>query len=425
MARLTERGVQTAKSGRHGDGDGLQLVVSETGRKKWVLRYQMNGVRRDRGLGSYPDVGLKEARSRAGAARALIAKGLDPIDHQRAARKASKPVPTFGDIAQLVVVDAQSKSTNAKVRYQWERHLGPAYSGPLLDRPVNEVTTVDVAAVLRPVWRTKPEVARKLYPAIRRVFERARILLRDEHGISMVDNPARWTDLKAMGFEPPVQLSKGRHPSLPYPLMAEFTADLRARDAIAARALEFLILTNVRTDAVLKVTWDQLDLNEAVWTVPLVNLKDRKHRTEGFRVPLVESAIEIVRQMRQGQVSRYVFPGQAQGKPLSNMALLTLLKRMNAGEKKWLDPVRGRPITAHGFRATFRTWAEEVATVPHAVIEQAMGHQVGTQVERAYRRTDVLDKRRTLMEAWVQWCEPSAARRDYVEPFGNRTAAAS
>jgi integrase len=424
MARLTERTVQTAKTGRHSDGDGLQLVVGDNGRKKWVLRYQVRGVRRDRGLGSYPEVGLKEARSKAGADRGLIAKGVDPIDEQRAARKASKPVPTFGDIAQLVIADAQGKSTNAKVRYQWERHLGPVYSGPLLTRPVHQITTVDVAAVLQPVWRTKPEVARKLYPAIRRVFERARIPLRDEHGISMADNPARWADLKAMGFDAPAQLSKGRHPSLPYPLMAEFMADMRARDAIAARALEFLILTNVRTDAVLKAIWDQFTLDQAVWTVPLVNLKDRRHRTEGFRVPLAERAIEIVRQMRQGQVSRYVFPGQASGKPLSNMALLTLLKRMNAGEKKWLDPASSRPITAHGFRATFRTWAEEVATVPHAVIEQAMGHQVGTQVERAYRRTDVLDKRRALLEAWAQWCEPNAARRDYLERFANRTAAA-
>jgi integrase len=189
--------------------------------------------------------------------------------------------------------------------------------------------------------------------------------------------------------------------------MPEFMADLRVRDAIAARALELMILTNVRTDAVLKVTWDQLDLNQAVWTVPLVNLEDRKHRTEGFRVPLVERAVEIVQQIRQGQVSSYVFPGQAAGKPLSNMALLTLLKCMNAGEKKWLDPASSGPITAHGFRATFRTWAEELATFPHAVIEQAVGHQVGTQVERAYRRTDVLDKRRALMEAWAQWCEPN------------------
>ena len=136
-----------------------------------------------------------------------------------------------------------------------------------------------------------------------------------------------------------------------------------------------------------------------MWTVPLVNLKDRRHRIEGFRVPLVERAVEIVQQMRQGKVSGYVFPGQAHAKPLSNMALLTLLKRMNSGEREWFDPAGGRPITAHGFRATFRTWAEEVATFPHAVIEQPMGHQVGTQVERAYRRTDVLDKRRQLIDA--------------------------
>ena len=191
--------------------------------------------------------------------------------------------------------------------------------------------------------------------------------------------------------------------------MAEFMADLRGRDAVAARALEFLILTNVRTDAVLKATWDQFDLEQAVWTVPLTNLKDRKHRTEGFRVPLVARAVKIVSADGRARVSRYVFPGQVHGKPLSNMALLTLLKRMNSGEKKWIDPTGDRPITAHGFRATFRTWAEEVATFPHAVVEQAMGHQVGTQVERAYRRTDILDKRRHLMEAWAQWCEPKAA----------------
>jgi len=263
--------------------------------------------------------------------------------------------------------------------------------------------------VLRPVWRTKPEVARKLYPAIRRVFEHARVLLRDEHGIVMPDNPARWADLKAMGFETPAKLTKGSHPSLPYNRMPAFMADLRARDAVAARALEFLTLTNVRTDAVLKAAWHEFDLDQAVWTVPLANLKDRNHRKEGFRVPLVERAVEIVRHMHEGRLSRFVFPGQARGKPLSNMALLTLLKRMNSGaDKKWVDPASGRRVTAHGFRATFRTWAEEVATFPHAVIEQAMGHQVGTQVERAYRRTDVLDKRRQLMRTWAQYCEPES-----------------
>ena len=136
----------------------------------------------------------------------------------------------------------------------------PAYSGPLLDRPVNEITTLEVAAVLRPIWRTKPEVARKTYPAIRRVFDRARVILRDEHGVAINRNPAEWSDLKALGFEAPRQLSRGRHPSLPYDQMPEFVAELRSRNTVTATALDFLILTNVRTDAVLKATWDQFDL---------------------------------------------------------------------------------------------------------------------------------------------------------------------
>ena len=229
----------------------------------------------------------------------------------------------------------------------------------------------------------------------------------------MVENSARWEDLKAMGFEPPIKLSRGSHPSLPYNRLPEFMADLRLRDAIAARALEFLILTNVRTDAVLKATWYAFDLENAVWTVPLENLKDRKHRRDGFRVPLSSRAMAIIREMEEVRTSSFVFPGQWKDSSFSNMALLTLLKRMSSTRRdKWIDCVTGRPITAHGFRATFRTWAEEGATVPHAVIEQAMGHQVGTQVERVYRRTDVLDKRRELMDAWGRFCEPECGPRD-------------
>jgi integrase len=419
MARLTERGVQTAKPGRHGDGEGLHLVVSETGRKKWVLRYQVAGVRKDKGLGAYPFVGLKDARDRAIAARKLVARGVDPIEADKAARKAAKPIPTFAEIAKLVIEDAQSKSVNAKVRYQWERHLGPAYAGPLLDRPVHVITALDVAAVLRPVWRAKPEVARKLYPAIRRVFDRARVILRDEHGIVMLDNPARWDDLKAMGFESPKELTRGNHPALPHGQMPEFIAELRSREATAAFALELLILTNVRTNAVLQAKWPEFDLDTALWNVPLANLKDREHRKESFEVPLSPRAIEIVKEMEKARVSVHVFPGQRKDHPLSNVVMLTLLKRMNAaskGEKadpdakpRWHDPASGRAITAHGFRATFKTWAEEVATFPHAAIEHAMGHKVGGKVERAYTRTTLLDMRRKLMSAWAAYCEPSGA----------------
>jgi hypothetical protein len=201
MGKLSDRAAKTVGPGKHGDGDGLLLVVSPAGSRKWVIRFQLNGVRRDMGLGAYPDVGLGAARAAALRARGLIAQGIDPLVERAEAKKAARTVPTFSDIAALVVADAQKRTTNLKVAYQWERHLGPAYCALLLGRPVNEITTLDVAAVLRPVWRKKPEVARKLYPAIRRVFEYARIRLRDEHGIIMPSNPASWDDLKAMGFE--------------------------------------------------------------------------------------------------------------------------------------------------------------------------------------------------------------------------------
>jgi integrase len=214
--------------------------------------------------------------------------------------------------------------------------------------------------------------------------------------------------MKALGFEAPRQLSRGRHPSLPYAQMPDFMADLRSREAVAARALEFLILTGVRTDAVLKARWEQFDLEQAVWTVPLSSLKDRTHRSEGFRVPLSARAVEIVREL--GQAGPFVFPGQRAGKALSNMAMLILLRRMNSGSKpRWLDPAADKPITAHGFRATLKTWAEESATFPHAVVEMALGHTVGNAVERAYRRTDLLDQRRGLLDAWARHCEPREA----------------
>jgi integrase len=411
MGRLTERVVETAKPGRHSDGDGLHLVVSRTGRKKWVLRYQVAGARKDKGLGSYPAVGLKDARQKAAEDRALIAKRIDPIEEQRAAKRAAKSVPTFEEIAKMVIDDAQAETDSPKVRDQWPRYLGPAYCGPLLNRPVHEIKTIDVEAVLRQVWHSKPEAARKFYPAIKRVLEKARVILRDEHGIDIPKNPASWDDLKASGLKPPKHLTRGSHPSLAYGQMPAFMAELREREAVSARAPEFLILTNVRTSAVLKAKWDEFDIAAGIWTVPLNSLKDRRHRKEPLRVPLSPRALEIVMEMHDAHVSQNVFPGYARSKPLSDRALLTLIQRM-----KWTDPTTGKSITAHGFRATFRTWAEEVATFPHAVIEQAMGHQVGNQVERAYRRTDVLEKRRELMNAWSIYCEPKPTA-DNVKPF--------
>jgi hypothetical protein len=285
MARLTDKGVKNAPAGRHGDGDGLQLVVSASGRRKWILRYQLAGTRRDMGLGSYPSVTLAQARIAAGDARKLIVQGIDPVQARDAAKRAEKPVPTFGEIALRVADEAKQKTTNAKVQYQWDRHLSPVFCGAIWARPVHEVTTTQIASLLRPVWRSKPEVSRKLYPAIRSVFDHARIVLRDEHGIAMPDNPARWTDLKALGWDAPPKLSRGHYPSLPYPQSPAFIYALRAQQGVSARALEFLVLTNARSNAVRKAMRDQFDLERALWTVPLLNLKTAsiEKRDFGFR----------------------------------------------------------------------------------------------------------------------------------------------
>ncbi len=404
MGKLSDKTVKAAGEGRHGDGGGLFLKVSAKGSRTWLLRFQLAGKRHDMGLGSYPAVSLSMARQMAAKARSLIARGIDPIAERESNRRQAKPIPTFAEIAEDVIAEAQARTSNAKVAYQWERHLGPAYCGPLLARPVNEITTVDIEKLLRPIWREKPEVARKLYPAIRRVFEAARIQLRDENGIEF-QNPALWADLKARGFERPKELTRGHHPSLPYSEMAAFMSDLRGQGGIAARLLEFTILVNVRTGASLFAKWSEFDLDAGVWSVPVENLKDRKHRKEPYRVPLSQRAIEIIRELKIGAIGDYVFARKAD-KPLSNMAMLQLLARMNDGEVKWVDPAQGKPITVHGFRATFKTWAEDTACFPHNTVEEAMGHVVGSSVERAYKRTDLLEQRRKLMESWSHYCEP-------------------
>jgi hypothetical protein len=207
MPKLSARLVDTVRQvGRHGDGNGLYLAVSDSGSKKWVLRYQHGGRRRDMGLGAFPDVPLAAAREKAASARRAAAAGDDPIGKRRAER-AKTSVPPFRAIAAEVILLEQAKSTNDKVRYQWELLLGPAYCRSILDKPVRQITTGDIERVLRPVWTSKPETARKLHRRLRRVFEHARIRLRDAHGIRSLENPANWADLKALGFTAPQKLS--------------------------------------------------------------------------------------------------------------------------------------------------------------------------------------------------------------------------
>jgi integrase len=413
--RLSARKVETiAKPGYHADGEGLYLVVDSSGARRWAFIYHYAGKRREMGLGR---MGLKEARETAEDVRRQIRKGVDPIGARREARAATTGIPTFGTIAAEVIADAQARSTNDKVRYQWELLLGPRYCGRILQKRINEITTLDVEQVLRPVWRTKPETGRKLLVRLRRVFDYARVHLRDRHGIAMPNNPAAWQDLRDRGFERISKLSRGRQAALDYQQAPRFLAALRQRQGIAARALEVTLLTGLRTGEVIGARWTEIDLERKTWVIPPERLKDRKTRTEPHRVPLSPQVVAILKALPR--LGEFVFAGLRPGKPLSNMAMLSLLKDMNrdeSGKARWIDPKSDRPITPHGLRATFRTWGEDVG-FPRDLLEESLGHQVGTAVERAYRRTDGFDRRRTIMQAWANFCSGKRVGRVALPSF--------
>jgi integrase len=406
--RLSARKVETIKkSGYHADGEGLYLVVDPSGARRWAFIYHSRGKRREMGLGR---MGLKEARETAEEVRRQIRKGIDPIGARQHDRSAKAAIPAFETIAAEVIADAQTRSTNDKVRYQWELLLGPRYCDPILQAPINEITTLDIERVLRPVWRSKPETGRKLLLRLHRVFDYARVYLRDRHGIVMQGNPADWQDLRDRGFERISKLSRGRQAALDYQRAPQFFAALRQRPGIAARALEVTLLTGLRTGEVIGAKWTEIDLDRRAWVIPAERLKDRKTRTEPHRMPLSPQVLAILKALPR--LGEFVFAGLKTGRPLSNMAMLSLLKDMNrdeSGEPRWLDPTSSRPITPHGLRATFRTWGED-AGFPRELLEESLGHQVGTTVERAYRRTDSFDRRRAIMEAWAIFCNGKRAR---------------
>ena len=405
--RLTARFVDTvSKAGYHADGDNLYLVVDRSTAKRWAFIYHSHGRRREMGLGRMP---LKEARTAAEDIRRQIRSGIDPIAHRRTNRSKAASIPTFKELALQVINDAQRRSDNAKVRYQWELLLGPTYCASILTKPITEVTTLDVEKVLRPVWQQKPETGRKLLSRLVRVFDYARIHLRDAHGIEAFENPATWQDLRHRGFQRPAKLSRGRQAALDYMQAPAFLATLRPRQGLAARALELTLLTGLRTGEVIGAKWSEIDLVGRTWTIPVHRLKDRRTRSDPHRVPLSAEAAALLASLPR--LGEHVFPGQRQGKSLSNMAMLGLLKDLNrnqAGKPIWIDPKSGRPITPHGLRATFRTWGEDVGH-PRELLEESLGHQVGNAVERAYRRTDGFDRRRVVMQAWADYCAAGAA----------------
>lgn len=390
--KLTARKVDTIKApGRHSDGGGLYLNVTESGAKSWLFMFKKTGRRREMGLGSARAVSLARARALASDARRHVASGRDPL-----AMRAKPTTMTFGDAAGALVESMSSSWRNAKHRAQWAMTL-KVYGAPLSGMAAADVTTDDVLGVLKPLWLTKPETASRLRGRIERTLDFAKA-----RGMRSGENPARWRGhLDALLPKRP-KLSRGHHKALPFVTVPEFMGELRKRDGVAPAALEFVILNAARSGEVLGATWNEMDLKARVWTIPAERMKaGRDHR-----VPLTDRAMEILKAMSRLGTSEFVFPGVKAGRPLSGMALEMVLRRMKVD------------ATVHGFRSAFRDWAGECTAFPREIAEAALAHLVGDEVERAYRRGDALEKRRSLMEAWTVLC--TSSKRSAVVPFVKR-----
>jgi len=414
--------VKNLPTGRHTDGGGLQLLVKKTGARSWVFRFMLNGKSRDIGLGAAtgPDaISLAQARDKAIDLRRLVQSGIDPLQERARIDAASEAEAQATHIAGITFkasakgyIAAHSDSwKNAKHRAQWPSTL-ENYVYPVMgDLPVADISTEHVMSVIEPIWKTKPETASRVRGRIETILDAAKA-----RGYRQGENPARWRGHIALMLPARTRLSRGKHPALPYDEVNLLITDLQSRDATAALALEFTILTAVRSGETIGATWNEVDLGKATWTIPAERMKAGKEH----RVPLSARALEIL-ETTKAMGSDYLFAG-AKGGKLSNMAMAMMIRRMheaktNAGEKGYIDPKQNRIATCHGFRSSFRDWAAESTGYSHEVCEMALAHTIANQAEAAYRRGDLFDKRRKLMDAWASYCSTAIAETENVIPI--------
>jgi integrase len=385
--KLTARAAATTKPGRYGDGAGLYLVVAPSGARKWVYRFTFAGKVTEAGLGAADVVSLAEARNKAHEARKMLEAGKNPIEAKRQAAIIEAGKPTFGAIADALIAAKESEWRNPKHRAQWRMTL-ETYAAPLRSRPVDEIDTTAVLEVLKPLWQAKPETASRLRGRIEAVLDAAKA-----QGYRSGENPAAWRGHLAHLLPKRGILTRGHHAAMAYADVPAFVAQLREREALAALALEFCILTAARSGEVLGARWSEIDPAAKVWTVPAERMKAaREHR-----IPLSQPALAILEKLSEARTGELVFPGQHAGRPLSVMAMEMLLRRMDQDA-----------VTVHGFRSAFRDWAGNETHFPREVAEAALAHVVGDKAEQAYRRGDALEKRRALMAAWASHCDPGA-----------------
>ena len=377
------------KPGLYADGLGLYLQVSTFGTKSWLFRFMRDGKARKMGLGAFHTVSLKLARQKALDCRLKLDAGIDPIEERNEAKQARKleaaKTITFKDCADKYIAAHRATWKNAKHAEQWPATL-KAYVYPTLgELSVADIDVGLVMGVLEPIWTEKPETASRVRGRIETVLDWA--AARKYRG---GENPARWRGHLDKLLPARSKVAKVKHhPALPYVEIAGFMTALQAMEGISPRALEICILTATRTSETVEARWPEFDLDNKMWTIPAERMKAGKEH----RVPLSDRAVEILKALPQDDESDFVFIGDKKGKSLSNMALLMTLRRMERSD-----------LTTHGFRSTFRDWAAEQTAYPNEMVEMALAHTVSNKTEAAYRRGDMLEKRRRLMKDWASYC---------------------
>ena len=409
IGRLTALKVSRAiKHGMYADGGGLYLQVTGTGAKSWIYRYMLRGREREMGLGSLSAVSLADARTKATECRGLRQEGVDPIDVRKKARDQARldaaSTLTFKDAASSYIDAHQAGWRNPKHIWQWGATL-TTYANPIIgDLSLHLIDTTLVLKVLEPIWPTKPETASRLRGRIEAVLDWATV-----RGYRKGDNPARWRGhlSKLLPARSKVRTVK-HHTALPYAELPDFMVALRGQGGIAARALEFTILTAARTGEAIGATWDEISVAEKVWVMPGTRMKAGKEH----RVPLSNPVLAILNEMKStGSAGEgFLFHGAKPGKPLSNTAMIAVLRRMGRGD-----------LTVHGFRSSFRDWVAERTKFPGEVAEMALAHAVGNRVEAAYRRSDLFERRRRIMAEWAKFCAtPQTVPLNAVARFRDR-----
>jgi integrase len=386
LNRLTVREVAALMDpGRHADGGGLYLRITEKGARSWIFMTVSGGRRTEVGLGSTAAIPLATARKRAGEMREAVAAGADPRS-VIANTAVDEPVaaPTFGAFAESYIASVESGWRNPVHRQQWRSSLRD-HATALTNLPITDVTTDHVMAVLQPIWLTKPETSKRLRGRIEKILDAAKARrLRPMDAM----NPAAWRGHLALLLPSQSKLARGHHAALAWKDAPAFVATLRQRAALAARCLEFVILTAARSGEALGATWDEINLQQKLWTVPASRMKAGVEHV----VPLSSAAMRLLEALKPEAMSKHAVIFAVGGAARSNMAMAMLLRRMGRSD-----------ITTHGFRSTFRDWAGDATEYPRELVEQALAHTIQNKAERAYRRGTAIERRRQLMEAWASF----------------------